>query len=211
DRLQDPPVAGAAAQVAGQGVLELLLVRRQLAVLEQRADGEQHPGRAEAALERGMAGEGVLEPRELRSLGEALDRRHLAAGGVDREVAARADRQAVDQHRARAADLDVAGALRPGQAERVAEEVEQQLLRLDLADDALAVDATGELHRALRRRASPAAARRPSTPRRTRPGTSRAGAGARARARSAAARRAPRRSTAAARRAPASPRSAPPT
>ena len=65
-----------------------------------------------------MPGEGLLEPLELGPLGEPLDRRHLAARRVDGEEAARADRQAVDEHRARAADLDVARALRAGQPER---------------------------------------------------------------------------------------------
>ena len=135
DGLEDPAVARAAAEVAVEAPLDLLLVRAQLAVLEQGADREQHPRRAEAALERGVAGERLLEPLELGPLGEPLDRRHLAPARVGGEVAARADRQAVDEHRARAADLDVARALRAGQPERVAEEVEQQLLRLDLAHD----------------------------------------------------------------------------
>ena len=99
--------------------------------------------------------------------------------GVGGEVAARADGEAVDQDGACAAHLHVARALGAGQPERVAEEVEQQLLRREVADDLAAVDATGELHRGLRRRARPAAARRPSTRRRTRRGTSPAGAAAR--------------------------------
>ena len=69
------------------------------------------------------------------SLGQPLDRRHLAAVRVRGEIAAGADGQPVDEHGAGAADLDVAGALGAGQAEPVAEQVEQQLLRLDVADD----------------------------------------------------------------------------
>ena len=39
---------------------------------------------------------------------------------------------AVDEHGAGAADLDVAGALRAGEPQSVAQHVEQQLLRLDV-------------------------------------------------------------------------------
>src|SRR3954447_26165575 len=103
-----------------------------------------------------MAGESVLAPLELGPLGEPFDRRDLAPARDDCEVTARADREAVDEDRACAADLHVARALRAGKPERVAEDVEQQLLRLDLPHDGSSVEATGELHRALHPRASPA-------------------------------------------------------
>src|SRR5262249_22729043 len=120
DRLEDPAIAGASAEVPGEFVLDRLLVD-EIALLEQRADGEQHPRRAKAALERGVAGEDLLEAGELRPLGETFDRRHRLTVSVGGEVAARADRQPVHQHRAGAADLDVARPLGTGQAERVAE------------------------------------------------------------------------------------------
>src|SRR5947209_946677 len=62
------------------------------------------------------------------------------------EDAARADGQPVHEHRACPADLDVAGALRAGEPEVVAEQVEQQLLRLDLAHELLPVDPKRDLH-----------------------------------------------------------------
>ena len=167
DGLEDAPVAGAAAEIAGQSVLDLLLAA-ELALLEQRVDGQEHAGRAEAALQRGVTGESVLQPGELRPFGEAFDRRHVLSVGIRGQVAARADGKPVHEHRACAAHLHVARALGAGQPERVPEEIEQQLLRREVADDLAAVDATGELHRRLRRRARPDAARRPSTPRRTR-------------------------------------------
>ena len=74
---------------------------RQLARLEQRRDREQHPRRAEAALERRVARERLLEPREPGSLGQALDRQHLAAVGVRGEKAAGAHRLPVDAARCR--------------------------------------------------------------------------------------------------------------
>ena len=98
---------------------------------EQAVHREQQPRRAEAALDGRVLGERLLEPRELGQLGEPLDRQHLAAVGVGRERAARAHRQAVEQHRARAAHLHLAGALRAGQPLVLAQEVEQQPVRLD--------------------------------------------------------------------------------
>src|SRR5207248_2532834 len=55
DGLQDAAVARAAAEVAGEAPLDLL-VADELAAFEESADGEEHAGRAEAALQRGVAG-----------------------------------------------------------------------------------------------------------------------------------------------------------
>ena len=111
DSFDDRAVPGAAAEVAGEALLDPLLAV-EAAVLEEGADREQHPRRAEAALERSVAREGVLEPGELRPLGESFDRRHLPAFDLHGEHAARADREPVDEDGAGAADLHVAGALR---------------------------------------------------------------------------------------------------
>src|SRR5205085_6680028 len=98
------------AEVAGQAALDLLLAV-ELARLEQRGDREQHPRRAEAALQSSVAREGLLEPLELGPLREPLDRQDVRAGGVRREEAAGADGLPVDEHGAGTAHLHVAGAL----------------------------------------------------------------------------------------------------
>ena len=87
-----------------------------------------------------MAREGILEPCELVPLGETLDRQHFAAFRVGCQEAAGGHGTAVDEHRARAAHLHLARALGAGQPETVAQKVEQQLLRLDLANDGPLVD-----------------------------------------------------------------------
>ncbi len=92
---------------------------------------------------------------------------HLAALGVGREEAAGADRAPVDEHRAGAADLDVAGALRAGEPELVAQDVEQQLLRLDLADDGAPLTLSSSLTPA------PSVARAHAAPHATPPSTRR--------------------------------------
>ena len=93
------------------------------------------PGRAEAALHGGVAGERLLELRRTAPLARPSIVRHLAPVRVGGEQAAGADGLAVEQHRARAAHLHLAGGLRALQVEAIAQEVEQQLLRLDLAHD----------------------------------------------------------------------------
>ena len=120
DGVHDLPVAGAAAEVAAQVVHHVGLGRRRLLV-EQRHGGQQHAGRAEPALHRAVIDERLLERMEGIGVAEALHREHLAAVGLDGEVGAGADRRAVDEHRAGAADLEVAGALGALQVEPVAE------------------------------------------------------------------------------------------
>ena len=87
---------------------------------------------------------------ELGLLGQPLDRRHVAELGVHGQRAAGAHGLPVEQHGARPADLHVARALRPRQAEAVAEEVEQQLLGRHLAHDRRAVHTQLEIHARIR-------------------------------------------------------------
>ena len=91
-----------------------------------------HGRRAEAALERRVARERLRDALERVALAEALDGGHLAPVGLGGEIGAGADRLAVHQHGAGAADLDVARALRTGEPQAVAQDVEQQLVRFDL-------------------------------------------------------------------------------
>ena len=89
-------------------------------VLEERRRRDQHPGRAEAALDAAVLEEGRLERAQLVAVREALDRRDLAALGLEREVRAAVHRLAVEQHHAGAALGVVAALLRAGQADDVA-------------------------------------------------------------------------------------------
>ena len=88
-----------------------------------------------------MLGERPLQRRQLAVLaGEALDGRDLGAVGLDREQHAALHRLAVEEDRAGAAVAGVAADVRARQVEVVADEVDEQLARLDLALVALAVD-----------------------------------------------------------------------
>jgi hypothetical protein len=108
---------------------------------EQVRPADQHPRRAVAALQAVVLRERLLERRQLAVLGrEPLDGRDLGAVGLWREQHAALHRRAVQEHGAGAAVPGVAADVGSGQVEVVADEVDEQLARLDLALVALAVD-----------------------------------------------------------------------
>ena len=111
---------------------------------EERRRAHQHPRRAVAALERVVRAERLLERGQLAAAGQTLDRLDARAVGLDGEHHAALDEHAVDDHRAGAAVARVAADVAAGEVEVVADEVDQQLPRLDLAlvDDA--VDGDGD-------------------------------------------------------------------
>ena len=85
--------------------------------LDERRRRDDLPRRAEAALERVGADEGVDE----RMVAQAFDRRHLALADGVHERDAREHRHAVELHRAGAAVPLAAGDLRAGQSEVLAQ------------------------------------------------------------------------------------------
>src|SRR5262249_46511226 len=85
---------------------------------------------------------------QLAVLREAFDRGHLGAVCLHREHRARLHRLAVEQHRARAARRRVAADHRALEAEAVAQEVREQLPRLDLRLALFAVDGDRDLRHA---------------------------------------------------------------
>ena len=86
-----------------------------------------------------------LHGMELAVGREPFDRRHLAAGGLQREHRAALHGAAVDEHRAGAALARVAADVRPRQPETVAQRVDEQRASFDLEGARLAVDAEREL------------------------------------------------------------------
>src|SRR4051812_23700989 len=138
----DLVVPGAAAQIAGQPVAGLFLGRVRVLV-EQRLGRDDKARRAEAALQRRVFEEFLLHRMQLVAFGDALDRRDLAALGLDAEHQARAHDLAVGDDRAGAAIARAAAFLAAGQAELVAQHVEHGLLRLAEILDRLSVDCRG--------------------------------------------------------------------
>src|SRR5205807_7486434 len=79
----------------------------------------------------------------LVTVGEALDRGHLAAGAVGHRRHTRLDLLAVQVTRARPAHPDAAAVLWPGDAELVPENPEQRQIRRRLNGDGFPVDRKG--------------------------------------------------------------------
>ena len=129
--LDDVDVAGAAAEVAGDGVANLVVGGLGL-LLEESVAGHQHAGRAEAALQPVLLKEALLQRMELAVLFEAFDGHDLAAVGLHGEDRARLDGAAVHDDRAGAAVARVAPDVGAGEPQVLAEEVDQQQPRLDV-------------------------------------------------------------------------------
>src|SRR4051812_43832152 len=156
DRLDDPEIAGAAAEISGERLAELLPAR--VGVLAQvRLDRHEEARRAEAALQRMRLVERSLQWMQLALAREPLNRRQGATVRLHGEHEARAHGLAVELDRAGAAHALLAADLRAGEAGAVANEVGQQGARLDLAVVRTAVQLDADLHRSassMARRAS---------------------------------------------------------
>src|SRR5262249_39448008 len=128
DGVEDLRVPGAPAQVAGEGLADLVLARVRAAGEEVRR-GHDQPGRAEAALDRARRHEGLLNRVQLAVRRQALDRHDLVSIRLRGEHETRADELPVEKHGARAALTQLAGVLRAGQAEPLAQGVQQAFAR----------------------------------------------------------------------------------
>src|SRR5262245_12342095 len=140
----DVDVAGAAAEVSGDGFADFLLARV-LVALEQCRAGHHHARRAEPTLQRVLLGEALLHGMELAALLQAFDGGDLRSIGLHRQHGARLDRIAVHDHRAGAAMRGVAADVGPRHAEHFADEVHQEQARLDFRFVRRAVDGHADL------------------------------------------------------------------
>src|SRR2546421_4418267 len=137
DGLVDRAIAGAPADVAGQSDLHGIAGRFR----PQREGGENHSGRADAALRAAELDEGLLQ--RMRAA-EPLNRRHPRRGHLRDGHEARIDRLAVDEHGARAAFAFAAAFFRSRQPEVLAKDIEQPRHRVGVDTDAAPVQR--ELH-----------------------------------------------------------------
>src|SRR5689334_18780744 len=139
DRLDDVHVAGAAADVAADRPADLVF-RRGGVVLEQRGADEHHARSAETALQAMLLVKAGLHGREAGRGCQSLHGRDAATVSLHRELSARLDGFAVDQHRAGAAARGVASDMRAGKPEVGAKEVDEEDARLDIPAALGAVD-----------------------------------------------------------------------
>jgi hypothetical protein len=93
-----------------------------------------------------MVGERLLQCIQLAFLRESLDRLDGGAVGLDREHHAALEQHAVDDDGAGATVACVAAHVAARQVEVVAEEMDQQLARLDVALVRLSVDGDLDVH-----------------------------------------------------------------
>src|SRR5262249_35173951 len=138
--LEDLDGAGAAAEVAGESLLDLA-TRRLRVLIEEGARRQQEPGRAVAALRRAESREGFLERMQARGPGHPLDGLDRPALALEAQDEAREDRLSVDQHGARAALAELAAVLGARQVHVLAQDLEQRLVRGERGRDTLAVAA----------------------------------------------------------------------
>src|SRR5919201_21881 len=142
-RLDDVRVSRATAEIAFEPVANVALARLRIA-REQLTGREDHSGRAEPALEPVLVPEGLLHRMQLAILRQAFDGGDGPPFDLDSEQRAGLDRPAVEQDGAGAALAGVAAHVRSGQAEDVAQEMDEQQAGLDLAGLQNPVDFDGD-------------------------------------------------------------------
>src|SRR5260370_14414961 len=144
DRLVDLDVARAAAEVAGEGRLDVL-ARRSRIPGEQRFGCEEKGGRAVAALRGAQLGEGVLERMQCRAAGHAFHRAHPSPRAGEPQHQTGEDRRAVEHNGAGAALAQLAAVLRAREVQVLAQHLEQRLMRREGHLDGLAVQLERDL------------------------------------------------------------------
>ncbi len=123
-RVNDPPIAGAAAQHAAQRLLHLGLTRRRVPPQQFRG-GDQHARRADAALRRAMRVEARHQRLALGRGRDALHRLDLGPRALAERREAGAGLGPIHQHRAGAAIARITAELGAGQAEAVPQRIRQ--------------------------------------------------------------------------------------
>src|SRR4030095_1416939 len=146
DGFDDIHVAGAPAEVAGDGPPDLILARRRV-LLEKRVAGHQHAGGAVAALQAMLGHEALLQRVELAVLLQPFHRHDLAPVGLDGEHGARLHRTAIEQDGAGPAVGGVPPDMGAGEPEHLPDQVDQQQPRLDVRLVLLAIDRDLDQHR----------------------------------------------------------------
>ena len=154
-RADDRRVAGAAAVSVLQALLDLHLARVRVLV-QQRLGLHDEPRRAETALRRAVADEGILKRMQFKRvagfilaaaprLGQPFDRQHLRALRLERRVNAGIDRLTVDDDGAAAAFGLVTADLRAGQPQVVAQYLGQVTAGRYVKTALIAIDGQSEL------------------------------------------------------------------
>jgi len=140
DRFDDLVIPGATAEVPRQRLADVLVGRVRLAG-EQVAGGEEDARDAVAALRRPEIREGFLQGVELPSAGQALYRLDVMAGYLDGQHQTGKHRLAIDQHGACSALTQLTAVLGASQAQLLAQDLEQCVMRRSRNHVLFAIDA----------------------------------------------------------------------
>ena len=144
DRIENLLIAGAAADIAAEPLLDLLAVGKRIGA-KRRGRRHHHAGNAIAALAGAGLVESLLQHAQFAGMSERLDRLDRRALRLGHRQQARFHQHAIDEDRTRAALAGAAAFLVAGEIEIVADEIEQALMRLGAARDFAAVDRRLEL------------------------------------------------------------------
>ena len=142
DRRDDPAVRVATADVSGQGLTDLGLVRARVSV-EEGLGAHQKPGCAEPALTAVVVQESPLYGVKLSAVRETFNGEHPPRSDLQGEHLAGVDREPVQKHRAGATLAAVAASLRTGQVENFAENSQEGPVVPDLHPMPLTVNVEG--------------------------------------------------------------------
>ena len=137
-------ISGAAAQIPGQRVADLVAGRIGLAI-EQRLCSHQKSRRAVTTLGRTEVGKGLLERMEPAVCRETFDGQHVTVSTLDAQNETRQHRLAIEQHRARAALSELAAMLGAAEVQVFTQHLEQRLVRIERDVAGFSVDGEREL------------------------------------------------------------------
>jgi hypothetical protein len=139
DCFNDLHIPRAPAEIAGDGHADVVFGRRRV-VIKEIFRAQESPGRTEAAMDGVMIKERFLQRTEPIPVRKSLHRRDPPPVYLRRQNEARIHGNPIQQHGARSALSDLTSPLRPGEAECVAEDVEERLVGRDLERVCPAVD-----------------------------------------------------------------------
>jgi hypothetical protein len=144
-RRNDLAIAGAAAEIAGQTALDLVVCRVRL-LIQQCARRHDHAGNAKAALHRAFVNEGLLHRIKPAGAFEPFNRDNLVPVGLAGQNQTGVHRAAVEQNRARAALAFATAFLGAGQAAVVAQHIKQTRAAGHVERDRAAVQCEANRH-----------------------------------------------------------------
>lgn len=144
DGIYDVLIAGAAAEIAFQGVSNFGVGGVGIA-LDQLEGGHDHSRGAEATLQAVLFPEALLHRMKFAEGCDSFDRDDIATVALDGEHRARFDGESIDGDGAGTTERGFAAAVRAGEKKRVAEEMDEEKPGFDFSGVLASIDGNGDL------------------------------------------------------------------